>query len=340
MKAALLEGPSRLRIADVPAPVPNDYQSLVRMELCGVCSGTDTKLFEGKKPFSIQYPSLLGHESVGRVVQVGKRVRRYAVGDRVLRACAIYPGQTVQGLGSVWGSFAEFGLVTDVATWRQEQPGSECDKFGYARLQLKVPGDLAVLEACLLITWKEIYSALKLLGGLQGKSVAIVGDGGVGLSFCQWARVFGCEAITVFGRRDFRLDRARKLGASRTWNTHRDKLPDSRSFDVVVDTIGSAQVIQQMLPLLREGGRIGVYGVGETFEVDFDRSLGPRTWSFVQINPDEAACHDEALALVRKHGFRAADFVTRIEPLENLELSFQHLRDPQSIKAVIRFQES
>lgn len=336
MKAAVLESPGQLKIAEVDQPRPNDYQALVRMESCGVCSGTDVHILEGKVPFPIDHPSIFGHESVGQVVEVGKRVRKYRVGDRVLRPCAIYPGQKMGNLGSSWGGYAEYGLITDVESWRVEEPTADHGKYWYSRLQIRSPQDLPLLDACMLITWKETFSALHALGPVNGKHVAIIGDGAVGLSFGQWIGGMGCDSLTVIGRREFRLERARKLGAE-ILNTHQDPLPKSRVFDVVVDTIGSSQSIQQMLPTLRDKGQIGVYGVPDTFRVEFDRSQGPHTWSLVQINPDEAACHNEVLAIMKKHGFSAADYVTCEESLDNLPKAMAHLREPQSIKAVIRF---
>ncbi len=337
MKAAVLRKPLQLEIVDIPAPTPNDYQALVRMEVCGVCSGTDTHIYEGKVPVPIDCPSVFGHEGVGTVIELGKRVRRFRMGDRVLRPCAVYPDQWVGGLGSSWGSYAEFGLVTDLETWREEAPDGDHGRFWYGRLQLVVPTALSPTEAALLITWKETYSALRTLGDPRGKHVAIVGDGAVGLSFCRWASILGAASVTVVGRREFRLQVARKVGSTQTLHVPQKKLPEARSFDLVVDTIGSSPVVQQMLPTLRDLGRLGAYGVSDSFRVEFDRSQGPRAWSFAQINPDEASCHAEVLELLKKHPYRADDFVTGVEPLENLLGALSHLREPRSVKSIIRF---
>ncbi len=336
MKAAILRKPLQLEIADIPTPRPNDYQALVRMDVCGVCSGTDTHIYQGKMPFPIDCPGVFGHEGVGTVIELGKCVRRYQLGDRVLRPCAIYPDQTIDGLGSCWGSYAEYGLVTDLETWREEEPQGNHDRFWYARLQRKVPASFSPAQASLLITWKETYSALRALGDVRGKCVAVVGDGCVGLSFCRWAKVLNAARVTVLGRRDFRLQRAQSLGADQIIHTRRDRLPETRSFDFIADTVGSSAIIQQMLPLLRDQGRIGVYGVGETFRLEFDRSQGPRVWSLVQINPDEAACHDEVIQWMQGHSFREQDFVTCVEPLERLPQALRHLEEPASLKSLIR----
>ena len=88
-------------------------EALVQVEVCGICNSTDWKIIEGEF-VSGSYPILLGHESCGRVIAVGERVRSFRVGDRVLRfrlqdAHVPYPGGR-----SCWGGFVERAIVVDV----------------------------------------------------------------------------------------------------------------------------------------------------------------------------------------------------------------------------------
>ena len=89
MKAAVITEPGRLEIAEVPDPASGPYQALVRMLACGTCSATDLKIIDGKFG-PTDYPVILGHESVGEVIEVGERVANLDVGDHVLRPCAVY----------------------------------------------------------------------------------------------------------------------------------------------------------------------------------------------------------------------------------------------------------
>ena len=61
----------------------------------------------------LTFPGILGHESVGKVIKVGKKVKNYKIGDLVLRPAAVYPGQRLGEYYSLFGGFAEFGVATD-----------------------------------------------------------------------------------------------------------------------------------------------------------------------------------------------------------------------------------
>ncbi len=338
MKAALITSPGVLEIRDIPLPKPNPYQALVRMDVVGVCSATDRKLVHGIKPFAPAYPSLLGHEGVGTVVELGARVRSYAMGDRVLRPCAIYPGQTFEGLSSSWGSFSEYALVTDLDTWRQEEPEGEHTRFGYARMQKAISPEWTLEQACLLVTWKETFSSLTQAGKIAGKDVAVLGDGAVGLSFVAWSRALGAASVLAVGRRSFRLDRARALGATATCNVREGgKFVGGRDFDVVVDTLGTNAAIAESLPRMRPHGVFCVYGLDASFETTFDRSLGPVSWAYLQANPDEAGVHDEVVNRLSVEPFDANQWITFRGSLDELPSAFTHLETPESVKAAIFF---
>lgn len=338
MKVAVIENVGRLAVWDIPMPKPNAYQALVKMDMVGVCSATDRKLVHSIKPFAPAFPAILGHESVGTVIEVGERVKSYGIGDRVLRACALYPGHSgPDGLSSAWGSFAEYALVTDLDTWKREEPEGEHTRYGYARMQKTVPASLTPEEACLLITWKETYSSLTQAGSMIGKHVAVLGDGAVGLSFVAWSKSLGAASIQCVGRREFRLERARQVGATSICNVRAgEEFIGGRDFDVVMDTLGTNEAVAQSLPRLKPGGAFCVYGVAD-FETKFDRSFAPASWSYIQANPDEAGVHDAALAHLAEKPFDPGRWITFRGGLEDLPAAFNHLQTPQSLKAVIQF---
>src|SRR5690606_30265033 len=82
MRAMVLEAPGKpLRLLEVPVPRPNPEQVLLRVQACGVCR-TDLHIVDGELT-EPKLPLILGHQIVGTVVQVGARVERFQVGDRV-----------------------------------------------------------------------------------------------------------------------------------------------------------------------------------------------------------------------------------------------------------------
>ncbi len=85
MKALLVTGVGKLALSEIPLPELRPYEALVKVEACGICNSTDHKLMMGTfvpGPF----PSALGHESVGRVIRLGGKVRNFKEGQRVLRS--------------------------------------------------------------------------------------------------------------------------------------------------------------------------------------------------------------------------------------------------------------
>ena len=137
MKAAATDGQGNVWLEEVPIPEPNETQCLCRMLACASCTGTDTKHIHDKLPWAQTYPGLLGHESIGEVIAVGSRVTAFQMGDWVLRPTPVYPGDTYNGFTSMWGGFSEYGLVTDVAALKADEP--DATPNNYTRFQLPVP---------------------------------------------------------------------------------------------------------------------------------------------------------------------------------------------------------
>jgi D-arabinose 1-dehydrogenase-like Zn-dependent alcohol dehydrogenase len=65
MKAVVVEQPGQLQVREIPEPTPGDYDALCRIEYGAVCTGTDQHLISATFPWPVQYPTILGHESIG-----------------------------------------------------------------------------------------------------------------------------------------------------------------------------------------------------------------------------------------------------------------------------------
>ena len=85
MKAAVIEKPGVLVVKEIPVPEVGDYDALCQLLYGATCTGTDQHLIAGRFPWPVSYPTVLGHESVGRVVQVGAKARNFKVGDLISR---------------------------------------------------------------------------------------------------------------------------------------------------------------------------------------------------------------------------------------------------------------
>ena len=117
MLAYVMGGPGKGSVTEVPDPEIGDHDALVEMVACGICSSTDKMLRLGTFRGGVGYPSILGHESVGRVVKRGSRVRHIEVGSLVTRASAYPPGRAPDppkpnSIITGTGPFASAGVVS------------------------------------------------------------------------------------------------------------------------------------------------------------------------------------------------------------------------------------
>src|SRR5687767_5310195 len=108
MRAVVVPAPGQIEVVDVPVPRYGEHEALVEILTCSICSGTDTHIVHDQFPWRA-YPCVLGHESIGRVVECGSAVRNLKPGDLVLRPSAVRPGEQLGSYNSMFGGFAEYG---------------------------------------------------------------------------------------------------------------------------------------------------------------------------------------------------------------------------------------
>ncbi len=343
MKAAVIESPGAITVREVPDLAIDDYGALVKTKACAICNGTDTKLLHGKFGAGNQFPGILGHESVGEVVEVGKRVRRYKTGDHVIRAGAIYFGDQAQTLQSCWGGFAEYGMAFD--TQAMAEDGADAQSHWSSAKQQIVPPDMDPGEATMIITLKETLNWLERFGVGPDSSLLIQGSGPVGLAYTRWAKVLGAHPVLVTGRRDERLERFTEAGADAVINVKKEDLgarvqecTGGKGVDRVVEAVGLRRLIPESVPLLAPGGSIGVYGIPESDAADLELPAavtGGKPWKLEFFGASEEEAHEQVLDAVRLGFVSPASFLTHRLPLEAIAEGFELLAKKEAFKVVI-----
>jgi threonine dehydrogenase-like Zn-dependent dehydrogenase len=240
MKAARLVGPKQFEFVDAEIPSVRPGELLVRLEKLSIC-GSDLRTYDRTFPEE-EYPLRLGapcHECAGVIEE--------SLDDR------FHKGQRVIAL--LGGGLMEYAAV----------PASE------AVLIPENAGDPDLWVLCQPVG-TVIYACQKM-GSVAGKRVVILGQGPIGLAFTDLLSKSGARQVIVSDKHDYRLDIARKLGATHTINPTRDNVAEAvrditggAMADVSVEATGRPECCAEAFEVLRMEGLSVVFGM--THDVD------------------------------------------------------------------------
>ena len=336
MNAAIVEQPNRLVVREIPDPDTGEYDLLCELLYGATCTATDRHIIEGNFPFLVTYPLILGHESIGRVIKTGAKVRNFAPGDLVTRVGA----PATEGLPVAWGGFAELGVARDHEAMRADGlPPSDWKPY---RVNQLLPPDCDPRAATMIITWRETYSYASRMGMSAGARVLVIGTGGNGLAFCVHARNRGAAHIAVVGSAA-RLEKACQAGAHtaldyRSPDLEQGLADDGGEYDFVIDAVGTTDSLSPALPVLAPGGTLGVYGIEERGALRTDPTRVPGTFTVYQGHYDEAEVHQEVLGMFLDGRLEASLWIDldRAYPLAEIGAAYEMLKQRKAVKALVR----
>jgi D-arabinose 1-dehydrogenase-like Zn-dependent alcohol dehydrogenase len=339
MKAAVVVEPGRLEVRELPQPAVGPYDALCEMLWGATCTGTDGHLVHGRFPWPVRYPTVIGHESVGRVVQVGAEVRRLRAGDVVSRVGL--PAAADGSFDVNWGGFSELGVARDWMAMRDDGL-PEAQWRGHSINQV-IPPDIDPASATMVVTWRETLSTITRMGLGRGASALVIGSGGNGLAFAVHARHMGAESVGMVGSAG-RLETCRAAGADLALaysapDTH-DRLRDARpgGFDFVIDAVGKSGVADAYLPHVAAGGMVTVYGVDDFGKCLLNPTRARGTFTLYQGGYEEAEAHHRVIDLMRSGDLDASVWLNLAHPYPLAEIgrAFDDLAARKHVKALIR----
>ncbi|MBI5833956.1 MAG: zinc-binding dehydrogenase [Armatimonadetes bacterium] len=341
MLAAVVEGPGQLVVREMPEPRPGPYEALCELVYGASCTGTDTHIIDGGFPYLSPLPTVFGHESVGRVVELGAKVRHLRVGDLVTRVGT--PAAPEVGLSVTWGGFAEYGLARD--WWAMAADGLPAEQWMGHRVNQVVPHGIDERVAPMFTTWRETLSYLTRLGFAAGQSILVVGSGGNGLSYAAHARNVGAATVAMVGSAAL-AEPAQALAGVDTYLDYRREdlgaalaaaLPGG--VDIIIDAVGRRSVADAVLPVLKPGGKYATYGIDDLGQIRLDptRARGAFT-VYGGGNYDEAETHQRVseFVLCGKLDARLWYDVEAAWPLARIGEAFDAVRARRTVKALVR----
>lgn len=339
MKAAVVESFGSLVVREVPEPKPGDYDALCELVYGATCTGTDTHLLRGDAPFRnwVKLPFILGHESVGRVVRVGAKVRHFRVGDLVTRVGA--PGGGGVNIG--WGGYAEFGLARD--HWAMCADGLPQSEWSGHRVNQVVPTGVDERVAPMFTTWRETLSYMTRMGVGSGASLLVVGSGGNGLAYAAHAVNLGCSAVAMAGAAYLESTTRAKAKVTAYVDYRRADLAEALKqavpggFDFIIDAVGKSGVADRVLPCIKPGGKYGTYGIDESGGIRLNPSAAPGGFVVHPTVYDEAETHQRVSEFLLQGRLDATLWYDPAQafPLTAINEAFAHVWARKSPKALV-----
>ena len=260
----------------VPIPEVGYNDVKIKIKKASIC-GTDVHIYQWNKwaQKTIKPGLTIGHEYVGEVVETGPGARGFNIGDIVSGEGHITCGKcrncleghkencaNAKGVGvNRNGAFAEYLVIPYVNVWKTRD---DIDKELYAIFD---PFGNATHTAL-------TYNVL-------GEDVLITGAGPIGSMAAAICKFSGARHVVVTDFNDYRLDLAKKLGATRTVNLNNEKLEDvmeeigmQEGFDVGLEMSGAPKALDQMLENMKNGGNIALLGLlPEDTTVDMEKVI-------------------------------------------------------------------
>lgn len=244
---------------------PRDNDVVIDILYSGVCH---SDLHTARNDWGgTVYPTVPGHEIVGRVVAVGSSVTQFKVGDAVGVGCLVDSCQSCGACAKGWEQYCENGMTgtynsTDRVDGSATQGGYSERIVVRQEFVLKVPESMDLKGAApLLCAGITTWSPLRHWNVGAGSNVAVVGLGGLGHMALKLAKALGAH-VTLFSRSTGKEEDAKRLGADRVViSTDRAQMKAvSGQFDLIIDTVPYAHDLNAYTATLATGGTLVLVG--------------------------------------------------------------------------------
>ena len=263
-RAAIMYGTHDVRVEDRAVPEPGPREVLVEIGVVGVC-GSDVHYYEEGRigGYVVDEPLVLGHESMGRVVELGPDATKHAVGDRVTlepgvpdltcRECRagrynLCPNVRFFATPPIDGAFARYVAIHE--------------DFAFALPEGLSDDAGALMEPLSVGIWANWKA-----GTRAGDRVLVTGAGPIGLVSLQVALAEGATEVTVTDVAPERLALAERMGATRTINVAGEPLDEADvEADALIECSGNPRALNDGIRSVRPAGTAVVVGMGPNEE--------------------------------------------------------------------------
>ena len=272
MRGVVMHAPGDVRVDDREVPrVVEPTDAVLKVEAACVC-GSDLWPFRGIAP--VTEPRPMGHEYVGTVVEVGEKVKNVKVGDFVVGSFCTSDNTCEICESGFQSRCANGGFMGDTQAQYTRVPLADGTLVAVPGGKPEDPDVVASLLAASDVLGTGWFGAVAAQAG-PGKTIAVVGDGAVGLSAVLAAKALGAERVIAFSRHEDRARLAREFGADVVIAERGEEgaakvkeLTGGYGAHGVVEAVGNQLSMNQAIASCRPGGHVGYVGVAHGVSLD------------------------------------------------------------------------
>lgn len=338
MIVAELRGPGKIEIRNRDRPVPDDNEVLVAVSRVGIC-GSDIHWYENGQMGDrvVKDPLILGHESAGEIVEVGKAISEFETGDRV----AIEPGIPCGRCQACHNG--DYNLCPDVNF--MATPGTDGAFREYvswpAEFVHPLPEEMTMIEGGLCEPLSVGLHAIRRGQVSVGDTVLIMGAGAIGRIALECATAAGAAETVVVDIVDEKLDRAIDCGADLAINSNTQNVQKvvetaiPTGVDVAIEATGSPSAIEVVPDIIGRGGTVVLIGLAPDQTVPFDTFRLVRNQIDVRGSYRFANTYSTAIEMITNGAIDVKSMIDFHSPLQDISNAFERACEPEVVKGVI-----
>jgi L-iditol 2-dehydrogenase len=324
LKAGIVYGPMDITVEEIETPKPGYGEVLLQVKSAGIC-GSDLHYHRSKSDGNRVRRVMSGHELSGIITEIGEGVKSRKVGERVgvepllgcgkCQFCRIGDYHLCAKLSHPGGGFREYTAILEDNVF-------------------PIPDHVSYDDAAILDCFAVGVHAVHKAGTTITDSVAVIGDGAIGLSTLEVAKATGVKKAILIGHHQKNLDIAKKVGADIVINSAKEdeiqkimEFTNGLGVDVVFETVGSTSgTMEKAVQMAKPNGKVIVIGIFTKpielnlwrplrYEVDIIFSYSYSTWK-------GQTEFEIALDLLSRGKLDADSLITHRFPLDNLSEAF------------------
>lgn len=344
MKAGFLTKIDQLDVKEVEKPKIDSTEILLKVKAAAIC-GTDIRILHGKKTKGVRYPSIIGHEFSGEIVEVGEHVTEFNVGDRVCVDPVLPCGKChycKNGMENVCLNRVAIGYEYDGCF--AEYVRIPADFVTKGNVQ-KLPDAVSWVSGALAEPLSCVINGQRKLSITPGDTVVVIGAGPIGLMHIMLAKASGAKNVIISEPTATRREAAKDYGADILVDPLNESLvdvvmsnTDSLGADVIILAIGNPRIVNEALSLAKKGGRVSFFAgfsKGDTPQVDVNL-IHYNELVLVGSASLQRRDIETALNLIASGAVDLDKMATHTYTLDEIEHAFKTAESGEAVKVVFK----